>query len=101
SGDLTGGPRRGDVPWGTLTTVDESPLRFGLLYTGSDDGLIHVSQDGGYTWQRIDTGLPQGLYVSRVEASRHAAGRVYVTLNGYRYDHMEPYVYVSDDYGQS
>ncbi len=101
SGDLTGGPRAGDVPWGSLTTVDESPLRFGLLYAGSDDGYVHVSRDGGYAWQRIDTGLPQGLYVSRVEASRHAEGRVYVTLNGYRFDHMEPYVYASEDYGQT
>jgi photosystem II stability/assembly factor-like uncharacterized protein len=101
SGDLTGGPRRGDVPWGTLTTIDESPLRFGLLYTGSDDGRIHVSRDGGYSWQRIDTGLPQNLYVSRVAASRHAEGRVYAALNGYRYDHMDPYVYASDDFGQT
>ena len=101
SGDLTRGGRRGDVPYGTLTTIDESPLRFGLLYVGSDDGLVHVSRDGGYTWENI-TGEDWGeLWVSRVEASSHELGRVYVTLNGYRWDHFAPYVYRSNDFGQT
>lgn len=99
SGDLTRGGRRGDVPYGTLTTIDESPLRFGLLYTGSDDGLVHVSRDGGYTWDVISDEAWGELWVSRVEASHHALARVYVTLNGYRWDHFAPYVYRSDDYG--
>ncbi len=101
SPDLTRGGLKGDVPYGTLATIDESPLRFGLLYTGSDDGLIYVSRDGGASWQRIDDGLPQELWVSRVEASAHAEGRVYATLNGYRWDHFDAYVYASDDYGAS
>ncbi|MCY4672779.1 MAG: glycosyl hydrolase [Bacteroidetes bacterium] len=101
SGDLTRGGRRGDVPYGTLTTIDESLLQFGLLYVGSDDGLVHVSRDGGYTWENI-TGEDWGeLWVSRVEASNHELGRVYVTLNGYRWDHFAPYVYRSDDFGQT
>jgi len=99
SPDLTNGGRPGDVPFGTLATIDESPLRFGLLYTGSDDGLVHVTRDGGVTWTRIDAGLPQELWVSRVEASAFAESRVYVTLNGYRNDHFDAYVYRSDDYG--
>lgn len=101
SGDLTRGDRAGDVPYGTLTTIDESPLQFGLLYTGSDDGLIHVSRDGGATWQRIDRDLPPYFWISRVEASHHDTSRVYVALNGYRWDHFTPYVYRSDDYGQT
>ncbi|MBO6577108.1 MAG: hypothetical protein JJ896_14930 [Rhodothermales bacterium] len=99
SPDLTLGGRRGDVPYGTLATIDESPLRFGLLYTGSDDGLVHVSRDGGVSWQRISDDMPQNLWVSRVEASHHEVGRVYVTLNGYRWDHFDAYVYASDDFG--
>lgn len=99
SGDLTRGGLKGDVPYGTLTTIDESPLRFGLLYTGSDDGYVHVSRDGGTTWTRISDRLPQNLWVSRVEASAHSEGRVYVTLNGYRSDHFDAYVYASEDYG--
>ncbi len=101
SRDLTGGGRQGDVPYGTLTTLDESPLSFGLLYTGSDDGKVHISRDAGKTWVDISAGLPAGLWVSRVIASRHEEGRVYVTLNGYRYDHFDPYLYVSEDYGRT
>jgi len=99
SSDLTKGPKTGDVPFGTLTTISESPLRFGLLYTGSDDGNVHVSKDGGYTWTLVSGKLPQNLYVSRVIASKFKEGRVYVTLNGYRNDHFNAYVFVSEDYG--
>ncbi|MDX1547873.1 MAG: glycosyl hydrolase, partial [Rhodothermales bacterium] len=101
SDDLTQGGRPGDVPYGTLTSLDESPLRFGVLYAGSDDGLVHVTRDAGASWQRISDGLPQDLWVSRVEASHHDPARVYVALNGYRWDHFDAYVYRSDDYGQS
>ncbi len=101
SRDLTLGGHKGDVPFGTLTTIDESPKRFGLVYVGSDDGLIHVSKDGGYTWVQISDALPADLWVSRVEASNHAIGRVYATLNGYRWDHFNAYVYRSDDFGKS
>ncbi|KAA3657156.1 MAG: glycosyl hydrolase, partial [Calditrichaeota bacterium] len=71
SEDLTQGGLPGNVPYGTLTSIDESPLRFGLIYTGSDDGLVHVTLDGGFSWQRISDALPQHLWVSRVEASPH------------------------------
>jgi photosystem II stability/assembly factor-like uncharacterized protein len=101
SEDLTNGKKDGDVPYGTLTTIDESPLKFGLLYVGTDDGNVHVSKDGGYTWTNISKKLPQGLWVSRVTASKYKEGRVYVTLNGYRYDHFLPYLFVSEDYGNS
>lgn len=101
SGDLTKGPREGDVTFGTLATIDESPMKFGLLYTGSDDGLIHVSKDGGYTWANVSAGLPANLWVSRVVASAHSEGTVYASLNGYRDDHFKPYVFVSTNYGQT
>lgn len=101
SRDLTGGGKPGDVPYGTLTTLDESPLSFGLLYTGSDDGKVHISRDAGKTWEDISAGLPARFWVSRVIASRHRESRVYVTLNGYRYDHFDPYLYVSEDYGRT
>lgn len=101
-GDLTGGKKEGKIPYGTLTTLSESPLRMGLLYTGSDDGYIYVTKDGGYTWTNISQNLPknaQGLWVSRVAASSHKEGRVYITLNGYRFDNFMPYLFVSNDYG--
>ncbi len=105
SEDLTKGGKAGDVPYGTLTTISESPLRFGLLYVGSDDGNIHVSKDAGYSWNIISTpakkgfSLPQNLWVSRVTASKHKESRVYTSLNGYRFDDFMPYLYVSEDYG--
>ena len=102
SQDLTTNPKeKGDVPFGTLTTISESPLHFGLIYIGTDDGNIQVSKDGGYTWELINKKLPRGLYVSRVTASAFKEGRVYVSLNGYRNDNFLPYLYVSEDYGNS
>ncbi|NRB62179.1 MAG: glycosyl hydrolase [Saprospiraceae bacterium] len=101
SGDLTQGGIKGDVPFGTLTTIHESPLQFGLLYVGSDDGLVHVTKDGGATWTDISQGLPDNMWVARVQASSFVEGRVYAVLNGYRWDDFKPYAYVSDDYGQS
>ena len=101
SGDLTTGGKKGNVPYGTLTTISESPFQFGLVYVGSDDGYINLTKDGGATWNRISDDLPQQLWVSRVIASKHKKERVYITLNGYRDDNFKPYVYVSEDYGNS
>ncbi len=101
SGDLTKGGKPGDVAYGTLTTIEESPLKFGLIYVGSDDGLIHVSKDGGYNWTRISDKLPQDLWVSQVYPSAFEEGTVYASLNGYRNDDFSAYVYRSTDYGQN
>ncbi|GAB4137191.1 MAG: hypothetical protein Fur0041_11860 [Bacteroidia bacterium] len=101
SGDLTRGGKTGDVPYGTISTIHESPLKFGLIYTGSDDGLIHVTKDGGNTWTRISDKLPQHMRVNRIIASAHAEGRVYAVLSGFQWDHFNAYVYRSDDYGNT
>ena len=99
SNDLTTNPAQGDVPFGTTTTISESPIRFGLIYVGTDDGNVQVSKDGGNSFTMISQKLPKGLYVSRVIASKYNVARVYLTLNGYRNDHFNAYVYQSDDYG--
>ena len=101
SEDLTKGGRKGDVAYGTLTSIHESSMRFGLIYTGSDDGLIHVSKDGGITWEKITEGLPGNLWVSRVQASAYEEGTVYASLNGYRWDDFNAYVYRSTDFGKT
>jgi photosystem II stability/assembly factor-like uncharacterized protein len=100
SGDLSNGKKAGDVPFGTMTSISESPFKFGLIYTGTDDGVVSLTKDGGNTWTKL-SGLPQGLYISRVLASSHLQSRVYVTMNGYRDDHYAAYVYCSDDYGKT
>ncbi len=91
----------GDIPFHTLFSISESPLKYGLLYAGSDDGRIHASRDGGKTWQDIGAGLPRGKWVSRLAASQHALGTVYMTQNGKRDDDFTPYVWRSDDYGRT
>ena len=99
SNDLTKGGKKGNVAFGTLTTISESPFQFGLIYTGSDDGLVQVTKNSGATWSVISSNLPQDLWVTRVIASMHKKERVYVTLNGYRNDNFKTYVFRSDDYG--
>jgi len=101
SEDLTKGGKKGDVPFGTLSAIDESIFDFGLIYTGSDDGLIQITKDGGKQWELISNDLPQDLWVSRLIASTHQESRVYVSLNGYRWDNFKPYVYCSEDYGKT
>ncbi len=98
SPDLTTGGKPGDVTFGTLTSMDESPLRFGLLYTGSDDGLVYRSVDAGESWKQL-YGFPENLWVTRIQAGKHAEGVVYLSLNGYRDDNFESYVYRSADFG--
>jgi hypothetical protein len=101
TGDLTKGGRKGNVPYGTLTSIHESPLRFGLVYTGTDDGLVYISKDGGYSFTNISKGLPEHLWVSRVIASAHDTATVFVSLNGYRWDDLTSYIYQSTDYGKT
>lgn len=101
SGDLTQGGKAGNVAYGTLTTISESLFKFGLIYTGSDDGLVQVSKNAGSSWENLSSTLPKNLWVSEVAASKHKKERVYVALNGYRSDDFTPYVYMSNDYGKT
>ncbi|WP_419213307.1 WD40/YVTN/BNR-like repeat-containing protein [Maribacter sp. X9] len=99
SADLTQGSKKGNVAYGTLTTISESPFKFGLIYTGSDDGLVQRTTNGGGSWEVLSANLPLNLWVSRVVASQHKKERVYAALNGYRSDDFRPYLYVSEDMG--
>jgi len=101
SSDLTQGGKKGNVAYGTLTTISESPFKFGLIYTGSDDGFVQITQNGGGSWANVSNSFPKDMWVSRVAASKHKKERVYATLNGYRWDDFTPYVYVSEDYGKT
>jgi hypothetical protein len=103
SPDLTTNPgpeRQGNVPYGTITMLSESPLQQGLIYAGTDDGNVQVTMDDGKTWTLVRAGLP-AKWVSRVIASQHDLGTVYVTLTGYREDDFEKYVYMSNDFGKT
>ena len=94
----------GQSSYGNLTAIAESPLDFSVLYTGSDDGRLHVTRDAGASWTDI-TGnvpeLPPFTYVTRLVASRGAQGEVFAAFDGHRSDDFAPYVYASSDFGET
>ncbi len=86
----------------TIITIGESPLKQGVLWVGTDDGQLQVSQDDGVTWANVIAnvpGVPKNTWVSRVEPSRFAEGRCYVTFDGHRAGDKSPYVFVTEDFG--
>jgi photosystem II stability/assembly factor-like uncharacterized protein len=89
--------------YGTVVALTESPLVEGLLYAGSDDGLIQVTEDGGATWQAIDEvgDVPEMTYVNDLEASLHDPNTVYAAFNNHKMGDFKPYVYVSTNRGRS
>jgi len=103
SPDLTHGVRtdKGDIPYHTIFTISESPMRFGLIYVGTDDGRVQATRDGGKAWTDVSGGLTPGRWVSRVVASAFDLGTVYVTQNGKRDDDFRPYVWRSSDFGKT
>ena len=101
SEDLTRSKSRGDVPFASLTSLSESSLQFGLIWAGTDDGQVWVTDSSGVRWQDVAGKLPKDRWVSRVEASAHQRDRAYVTLNGYRDDDIRAYVYRTDNLGKN
>ena len=110
SGDLTRGGMAGNVPFGTLTTMAEHPRHFGRLAVGSDDGLVHITQDGGHTWRNVPlplkTRLGKGassmhLWVSEVSWSNHDDDLLVVALNGYRHDCLDAMIFATRNAGQT
>ena len=90
--------------YGQISWISESPLDGRVLYTGSDDGQVYVTRDGGETWKNVSSNIPGvGPYnfVSSVVASRFARGRVYATFDGHFNNDFRTYVYASEDFGQT
>jgi photosystem II stability/assembly factor-like uncharacterized protein len=90
--------------WPTIVSLAESAKRPGLLYVGTDDGLVQGSRDAGKTWTNLTDklpGAPKGGWVSEVVPSRFEEGTVYVTFDAHRQNDMETYIYVSNDFGQT
>lgn len=88
----------------TIITICESPINDQLLWVGTDDGNVQVSRNGGHDWENVKPniqGVPDKIWVSRVEASHHEEGTAYVTLDNHRYDDNKPYVFVTTDYGKT
>lgn len=91
----------GDIPYHTIFAISESPLKYGLIYVGTDDGRVWRTKNGGRTWKEIVGGLPYGKWVSSIVASRYDIGTVYMTQNGKRDDDFTPYVWKSTDFGET
>ena len=88
--------------YGTVFTFAESPVLKGVLWAGSDDGLIHVSRDNGETWQNVTPpDLPEWALISIVEPSPHDAARAYFAATRYKSDDFTPYLYRTQDYGET
>jgi photosystem II stability/assembly factor-like uncharacterized protein len=99
--DLSKGQKNGDVSYGTISCIAESPFKFGYIYAGTDDGNIHLTKDGGESWTTISSKLPADLWVKKVVASKHKKERVYAILNGHTWDHFKSYLYISNNYGHT
>jgi photosystem II stability/assembly factor-like uncharacterized protein len=86
--------------YATIFTVAESTLEPGVIWTGSDDGLIHVTRDGGKTWKDVTPrDLPKWIMINSVEASPYEKGGLYVAATMYKSDDFRPYLYKTSDYG--
>jgi photosystem II stability/assembly factor-like uncharacterized protein len=90
--------------WPTLVSIAESPKRAGVLYAATDDGLVHVTRDGGKNWTNISDrfpGLPKPAGVAWLTASNASEGRVYASFDGHAHDDYGVYLYASEDFGAS
>jgi photosystem II stability/assembly factor-like uncharacterized protein len=92
----------GSEIYDTILVIEESPLVKGLLWVGTDDGLVHVSRDGGKTWTNVTPpAMPEWGTVSTIDPSVHAPGRAVVAVYRYLLGDRRPYIFVTDDYGRS
>ncbi|MFC1555439.1 hypothetical protein ACFL7D_12460, partial [candidate division KSB1 bacterium] len=106
SGGLTAdhGPGGGAEFHGTIITISESPVKAGLIWVGTDDGNVQVTQNGGEDWTNARNnirGVPEDLWVSRVEASHFEEGTCYVTFDGHRSANFQPWVFKTTNYGRT
>lgn len=90
-------------PYGNIVSLAESPKQEGLLYVGTDDGLVQVSEDGGQSWRKQDRfpGVPDDTYVSRLEPSAHDAGTVFAAFDNHKIGDFKPYLLKSTDRGRT
>lgn len=89
--------------YGNITSISESPVVEGLLYVGTDDGLIHVSEDGGGNWRKVETiyGVPEYYFVNDIKADRHDENTVYACIDNHKTGDYKPYLVKSTDRGKT
>jgi photosystem II stability/assembly factor-like uncharacterized protein len=90
--------------YGTIFTAMESPVQKGLIWTGSDDGMVHLSRNGGKNWDNVTPPkslMPEWIQINSIEASPHDAATAYVAATMYKWDDFRPYLYKTSDYGKT
>ncbi|HEY4422596.1 MAG TPA: hypothetical protein VGN10_00235 [Pyrinomonadaceae bacterium] len=90
--------------YGTIFTVIESPVQAGTIWAGSDDGLVHVSRDGGKNWSNVTPPkdiMPEWIQINSIDASPYDPGAAYVAATMYKWDDNKPYLYRTSDYGKT
>mgnify|MGYP001482191360 FL=1 len=88
----------------TIITISDTPIDTLSIWVGTDDGNVQVTRNNGASWDNVKKnirGIPDKIWVSRVEASKHAKGRAYVSFDNHRFDDNKPYVFITEDYGKS
>ncbi|NGP76137.1 glycosyl hydrolase [Balneolaceae bacterium YR4-1] len=110
---IMGKQRSWENPWdvgamsnyNTITSIGESPIDENLIYAGTDDGIIQVTEDGGENWRKIEVGsirgIPSTAFVNDIKADHHDANTVYVALDNHKYGDFNPYLIKSTDRGRS
>ena len=102
----SGGPITTDVTgvevYDTIFALSESPVERGVLWAGSDDGLVNVTRDDTKTWQNVTPkGIPEWIQINAIDASPHEKGAAYVAATMYKFDDLRPYLYKTADYGKT
>ena len=88
----------------TIITISDTPIDTTLIWVGTDDGNVQVTRNNGDSWENVKNnidGVPEKIWVSRVEASKHSKGRAYVSFDNHRFDDNKPYVFITEDYGKT
>jgi len=101
SPDLTATP---DSRYSAIVSIDESSLVPDIIWIGTNDGNVFFTRNGGARWMQLNDkiiGAPKNYWVKRIEASNHVLGRAYVAFDGHRKDDQNPYIYVTDDFGET
>jgi photosystem II stability/assembly factor-like uncharacterized protein len=102
----SGGPITIDITgvevYGTIFALAESSVEAGVIWAGSDDGLVHITRDNGKTWQNVTPkGMPEWIQVNAIDASPRDKGVAYIAATMYKFDDFRPYLYKTSDYGKT